>query len=157
MKLRCNRSNGFLTFEQIPSSILFSTLIHQDLQRIYVLRSRLQFYVSHPEDSMLILFVFGEEARRMEKQTDRSIVDDIVASLLVCRWPEDPFSRGSYSSFHRATDRRLLQDLARLERRTGKEFIGQENTPIINEPSDTSIGKQDAEKRHFRLILFLDQ
>ena len=98
----------------------------KDLERIYLLGSRVQYYSCHWEESMLVLFVAGRQAKEMEEEDDPAIIEEIVRALrrsypeitspvrwLITRWGSDPFSLGSYSSFHRGNTRSILQDLAR--------------------------------------------
>ena len=136
------------------------TFGEKELRRLYVVRSRFQFYSCYPDASMLVLFVFGDEARRMEEQTDREIVEQIIASLrlisrrlsfpvrwLITRWGKDPFSLGSYSSFDRGNDRRLLEDLSR-ETHEGRVHWAGEHTnhqgPIGYVDSALQSGQREA-------------
>lgn len=96
------------------------------LERISVMSEHFKFYFCLPDARILVLHVFGRTARELEKQSDKEIIAQVIASLrrvypqmtdpiksVISRWGTDPFSRGSYSSFHVGTDVNLLEDLAR--------------------------------------------
>ena len=87
-KLNAIDRMGSSLLNKIYLQFSFPPFEGKDLQRIYVLRSRFHFYSSYPEDSMLVLFVFGEQTTQLEKQTDQTIVDEVfVGSLLSSRIP----------------------------------------------------------------------
>ncbi|CAF1289128.1 unnamed protein product [Didymodactylos carnosus] len=96
------------------------------LERISVASNRFKFYFCMPEACILSLHIAGSVARELEQQSDEEIVGQVVISLrriyplmtdptkwLVTRWGCDPFSRGSYASFHVGTDVEILKELAR--------------------------------------------
>ena len=117
------------------------------LRRITVLHPRFKFYYCLPKYRMLALYVYGDIARQLEEQSDEEIVNDIVKSLapnyplisypirwLITRWENDPFSKGSYSSFHLGNDFHTLKELSR-ETHDGKIHWAGEHTNF-----DGSIG-----------------
>ena len=96
------------------------------LRRITVLDERFKFYYCLPEYSMLALYISGSIARQLENLTDEQMINEIVHSLrriypqitqptkwLITRWSQDPFSFGSYSSFHRGNTIETLEDLSK--------------------------------------------
>ncbi|CAF1052779.1 unnamed protein product [Adineta steineri] len=98
----------------------------KQLKRITIVKDQSQFYYCVPEYSMLALYVSGYQARQFEQKTDKQIIDDIFQSLrqiypnitypikwLITRWGSDPFSQGSYSSFHVGSNIETLKELAR--------------------------------------------
>ncbi|UJR11102.1 hypothetical protein I4U23_015284 [Adineta vaga] len=104
----------------------FSELFwEKQLRRITIVREQSQFYYCLPEYQMLALYVSGFMARQYEKKTDQQIVDEIFQSLqriypnitypikwLITRWGSDPYSQGSYSSFHLGSNPDTVKDLS---------------------------------------------
>jgi len=119
--------------EQMGFSLLnkvylqFSNIFwEKHLRRITVLDERFKFYYCLPEYSMLALYISGSIARQLENLTDEQMINEIVHSLrriypqitqptkwLITRWSQDPFSFGSYSSFHRGNTIETLEDLSK--------------------------------------------
>lgn len=98
----------------------------KNLRRLTVVHPRFKFYYCLPEYRMLALYVYGDTARQLEEQSEEEIVNDVFNSLariypsisypirwLITRWENDPFSKGSYSSFHLGNDFHTLKELSR--------------------------------------------
>ncbi|CAF4532100.1 unnamed protein product [Rotaria sp. Silwood2] len=97
----------------------------EKLKRITIVTDRFKFYYCLPQYRMLALYISGNLARQLEEKIDEDIVDEIYNSLrhvypnisypikwLITRWGSDPFSKGSYSSFHLGNDLETLKDLS---------------------------------------------
>jgi monoamine oxidase len=97
----------------------------RNLRRINVIDNQFQFYFCLPEFDMLALYVSGSFAKQLEQKTDQQIIDEIFNSLqkiypqitypikwLITRWNQDPFSKGSYSTFHCGSHSTILKQLA---------------------------------------------
>lgn len=96
------------------------------LRRITILHPKYKFYYCLPEHRMLALYISGSIAQQLEQCSDEQIVNEIFHSLrkiypqitypikwLITRWGRDPFSRGSYSSFHQGNNIQTLKQLSR--------------------------------------------
>ncbi|CAF3730089.1 unnamed protein product, partial [Rotaria sp. Silwood1] len=86
------------------------------------------------------LYLYGNLARQIEQKTDEDIVKEIFNSLrhiypnisypikwLITRWRSDPFSQGSYSSFHLGSNLETLKELS-LETHDGRIHWAGEHT-----------------------------
>jgi len=95
------------------------------LRRISIATNHFKHFYCIPEARILVLYIVGSIARELEQKSDEEIIMQIVESLrriypqmeypskwLVTRWGSDPFSCGSYSSFHVGSDISLLKILA---------------------------------------------
>jgi len=102
------------------------TFWDEQYESIFIASNRFRFFLCHPEDHILILFLTGRLASKIEQQTDEQIISDIVQFLraiypqmpepikwLVTRWGQDPFARGSYSNFPVGTTYEITKELAR--------------------------------------------
>jgi monoamine oxidase len=149
-KLNAIDQMGFSLLNKVylQFSSLSSAFGEKDLQRIYVLRSRFQFYSCYPQDSMLVLFVFGDQARQLS----------FPIRWLVTRWASDPFSLGSYSSFHRGNDRRLVEDLSR-ETHQGRVHWAGEHTNHQGTIGyvDSALQSRQREAKNISLVVSKDQ
>ena len=89
---------------------------------------RFRFILCHPTECILLIKVCGRTAEEIEEMKDQEIVDEVMVLLrkifsdtdvpeptrfLITRWSQDPFARGSYSSFAVGADNQTLLDLAR--------------------------------------------
>jgi monoamine oxidase len=96
-----------------------------NLRRISVVHHQFKFYFCLPEHRILALYVSGYVAKQLEQRTDEQIVEEIFNSLryiypqitypikwLITRWGQDPFAKGSYSSFHCGNDLQILKQLS---------------------------------------------
>ncbi|CAF3866188.1 unnamed protein product, partial [Rotaria sp. Silwood1] len=88
----------------------------------------------------MALYLYGNLARQIEQKTDEDIVKEIFNSLrhiypnisypikwLITRWRSDPFSQGSYSSFHLGSNLETLKELS-LETHDGRIHWAGEHT-----------------------------
>lgn len=95
---------------------------------IFCASPRFRFILCHPAISVLLVKICGRVAQEIEEQKDQDIVDELMVLLrkifsdtdvpdptryLITRWSQDPFARGSYSSFAVGSDNQTLMDLAR--------------------------------------------
>ncbi|CAF3082077.1 unnamed protein product [Rotaria sp. Silwood2] len=123
----------------------------ENLQRINIVTDRFKFYYCLPQYRMLVLCIFGYVARQLEQKTDEQIVEEVFYSLrhiypnisypikwLITRWESDPFSKGSYSSFHLGCDLKTLKELS-IETHAGRVHWAGEHTNY-----DGSIGYVDS-------------
>jgi monoamine oxidase len=112
----------------------------KNVRRINVVDEKFKFYYCLPEYSMLSLYISGQVAKELEQKTDEETISEIISSLsriypsitypikwLITRWGNDPFSYGSYSSFHRGNHLETLKQLSR-ETHDGKIHWGGEHT-----------------------------
>ncbi|CAF2975572.1 unnamed protein product [Rotaria sp. Silwood2] len=112
----------------------------ENLKRMNILNDQFKFYYCLPKYRMLALYLYGNLARQIEQKTDEDIVKEIFNSLrhiypnisypikwLITRWRSDPFSQGSYSSFHLGSDLETLKELS-LETHDGRIHWAGEHT-----------------------------
>ncbi|CAF3740618.1 unnamed protein product [Rotaria sordida] len=112
----------------------------EKLQRITIITDRFKFYYCLPQYHMLALYISGYVAKQLEQKTDEEIVEEAFNSLrhvypnisypikwLITRWGSDPFSKGSYSSFHVGSDLKTLKELS-IETHAGHVHWAGEHT-----------------------------
>jgi monoamine oxidase len=141
---------GFGLLNQIY--LQFNQIFWQtNLRRITVVHPQFKFYFCLSEHRILALYVSGYVAKQLEEKTDQQIIEDIFNSLhriypqitypikwLITRWGEDPFSKGSYSTFHCGNNLQTLKQLAE-ETHHGRVHWAGEHTNF-----DGSIGYVDS-------------
>ena len=124
-KMEAIQNMGLALLDKIY--LQFSEIFWENrLRRITILHPKYRFYYCLPEYQMLALYVSGSIAKQLEEYSDEQIVDEIFHSLrriypqitypikwLITRWGRDPFSRGSYSSFHQGNNIQTLKQLSR--------------------------------------------
>jgi monoamine oxidase len=115
---------GFSSLNKIY--LQFSQIFWEtNLRRINVIHEQFKFYFCLPEYRILALFISGSFAKQFEQNTDQQIIDQIFYSLqkiypqitypikwLITRWNQDPFAKGSYSTFHCGSHSQILKQLA---------------------------------------------
>ncbi|CAF3230348.1 unnamed protein product [Rotaria socialis] len=103
-----------------------STFWDEKLDDLFIASNSFRFFVCHPHDHILVAFVCGRFARKLEQQTDEEIVEEIIQCLkpiypqipkpikwLVTRWSCDPFAYGSYSNFKVGATHETSRELAK--------------------------------------------
>ncbi|CAF0753847.1 unnamed protein product [Adineta ricciae] len=93
-------------FLQFPT-----TFWDEKLETISTASNRFRFFLCHPQDHILALFVVGKLAHELEQQTDTQTIKQIMEYIqrifpdapqpikwVITRWGCDPFAFGSYSN-----------------------------------------------------------